>query len=94
MASSRGAARRPDSSRESGSPHTSDEQVLSQFVRLRDGDADGAASRGFDAWLVAGPDHARAWAELETLSSNLDHLSPLKTFEAVTSSRLTETGRA
>ena len=61
---------------------TSDEQALQWFVRLRDGEADAAAHRGFDAWLAASPDHARAWAELETLWSDLDRLTPLKAVEA------------
>lgn len=61
---------------------TSDEQALQWFVRLRDGEADAAAHRGFDAWLAASPDHARAWAELETLWSELDRLTPLKAVEA------------
>lgn len=61
---------------------TPDEQALQWFVRLRDGDADAALRRDFDSWLAASPVHARAWAELETLWSDLDRLAPLKTVEA------------
>ncbi len=61
---------------------TADEQALQWFVRLRDGETGAAARRDFDAWLAASPDHARAWAELETLWSDLDRLTPLKAAEA------------
>lgn len=61
---------------------TPDEQALQWFVRLRDGEADAAVRWGFDAWLTASPDHARAWTELEMLWSDLDHLRPLKAAEA------------
>lgn len=61
---------------------TPDEQALQWFVRLRDGEADAAARRGFDAWLAASGDHARAWAELEGLWTDLDRLAPPKAAEA------------
>jgi transmembrane sensor len=54
-----------------------DEQALQWFVRLRDGEADAAARRDFAAWLAASPDHARAWAEIEALWTDLDRLAPL-----------------
>lgn len=55
-----------------------DEQALQWFVRLRDSEADAVARRDFDVWLAESPDHARAWAELETLWGDLDRLTPPK----------------
>lgn len=53
-----------------------DEKALYWFVQLRDGDVDAATRKAFDAWLVASPDHARAWTEVETLWRDLDRLAP------------------
>lgn len=53
-----------------------DEKALYWFVRLRDGEVDAATRKAFDAWLVASPDHARAWTEVETLWRDLDRLAP------------------
>lgn len=55
---------------------TPDEQALQWFVRLRDGEADAAVRQDFDVWLEESPDHARAWAEIETLWGDLDRLTP------------------
>ncbi|WP_306223513.1 FecR family protein [Bosea beijingensis] len=66
---------------------TPDEQALHWFVRLRDGEAEADARRSFDAWLAASPDHARAWAELEALWTDLDRLAALKAPVATPPSR-------
>lgn len=55
-----------------------DEKALQWFVRLRDGDMDAAERKAFDRWLTASPDHARAWAELETIWQDLDRLAPVE----------------
>lgn len=55
---------------------TPDEQALQWFVRLRDGQVRPAEQKAFDTWLATNPDHARAWAELETIWQDLDQVAP------------------
>ncbi|HEV7256967.1 MAG TPA: FecR family protein [Bosea sp. (in: a-proteobacteria)] len=55
---------------------TPDETALQWFVRLRDGELDNAEREAFDDWLAASPDHAHAWAELETIWRDLDGVRP------------------
>lgn len=47
------------------------DQASAWFFRLRAPDATAADRADFQAWLAAGPDRARAWAEVEALMADL-----------------------
>lgn len=47
------------------------DQASAWFFRLRAPDATAADRADFQAWLAAGPDRARAWAEVEALLADL-----------------------